>query len=307
MNRIINTYSGEQSGILFFVFGAMHGNETAGVAAIKRVFELIDLEPQRNPNFRFFGKIVGLIGNLKAYEAGKRYVDKDLNRQWTSENIARISASAGLDAEDAEIFDILNVINAEIKSYRPEKLYILDLHTTSADGGVFTIPSADAESLKIALDMHAPVVQGMLDGLQGTTLHYFTAQNFDLPTTAVSFEAGQHESPEAVDNAVSAIINCLRAIGCVAQQNVDARHNNRLYQQSKGLPNLTRLIYREAVRYEDEFVMLPNFKNFQYVPENTLLAHNKHGEIRNKEDGYLLMPLYQKQGADGFFLVKKIF
>jgi succinylglutamate desuccinylase len=308
MSRIINEYIGHKSGALFIVFGAMHGNEIAGVKAIKRVFELIDDEPSKNPDFCFYGKMIGVIGNLKAYEKGVRFLVKDMNRHWKKAHIDFIKTAneSELDAEDLEMIANLELINREVEKYKPSKLYILDLHTTSAQGGIFTIPSTDAESVKIALDIHAPVVQGFLKGLQGTTLHYFTSETFGLPTTAVTFEAGQHENKESIKNATSAIINCLRAIGCVEKQYIELKHNNWLYHQSKNLPNLTRITHRHAIEKGDNFVMLPDFKNFQFVPKNTLLATDKNGEIRNKEDAHLLMPLYQKQGEDGFFLVKEM-
>ena len=69
---------------------------------------------------------------------------------------------------------------------------------------------------------------------------------------------------------------------------------------------MTEIIHRHAIEEGDNFVMEPNFKNFQFVPKNTLLATDKNGEVRNKEDAHLLMPLYQKQGEDGFFLVKEL-
>ena len=31
---------------------------------------------------------------------------------------------------------------------------------------------------------------------------------------------------------------------------------------------------------------------------------DKHGKIKAQNDGYLLMPLYQQQGYDGFFIVR---
>ena len=35
-----------------------------------------------------------------------------------------------------------------------------------------------------------------------------------------------------------------------------------------------------------------------------ILAEDQHGAIRAKDDGLILMPLYQRKGTEGFFLVK---
>lgn len=308
MNRIINSYTEGKNGPLLIVFGAMHGNEAAGVKAIEQVFELINKEPDKNPNFCFYGKLVGMIGNLKAYQKSVRFINKDINRHFSENHVDWIFSvpEDKLDAEDKEIKEILNTIHQEIEAYQPTKLYILDLHTTSAQGGIFTIPSYDFESVQIALDIHVPVVEGMLDGIKGTTLHFFNSQNMGVETTGVTFEAGQHDDPESIKNAVAALINCLRAVGCVERRNIEEKHNNRLYLMSKDLPSRTRLIHRQAVKADENFKMQPGFKNFQLIKKDTLLATNKYGEIRCKEEARVLMPLYQPQGEDGFFLVKDV-
>jgi succinylglutamate desuccinylase len=308
MNRIINSYSEGKTGPLLIVFGAMHGNESAGVEAIKTVFELIKDEPNKNPNFCFHGKVIGIIGNLKAYQKGVRFIDKDINRHLLKHHVERIFElpEEMLDAEDQEIKEILMLIKEEIKDYSPSKICILDIHTTSAKGGIFTIPSNTLESMQIALDIHAPVVQGMLDGIKGTTLHFFNTENMGINTNAIAFEAGEHYALTSVKNATSALINCLRAIGCVEHKNIEEKHNNWLYQMSKDLPTKTKLIFRQPVAKDDNFEMMPNFKNFQLVEAGTLLAQNKYGEIRATEISRVLMPLYQPQGEDGFFLVKDL-
>ena len=52
--------------------------------------------------------------------------------------------------------------------------------------------------------------------------------------------------------------------------------------------------------------MQPGFVNFQQVERGQLLATDRGGEIRARENGYLFMPLYQAQGEDGFFLVREV-
>lgn len=61
-----------------------------------------------------------------------------------------------------------------------------------------------------------------------------------------------------------------------------------------------------AIKKGDNFVMQPGYKNFQPVKKGEILATDKNGAISAQEDGLILMPLYQKQGNDGFFLVKMV-
>lgn len=308
MNRLIGTYTGHEKGPLLFCLGAMHGNENAGVLALHRLLEMLDEEPDKNPDFLFCGKLVAIRGNVKANQLNQRFIKKDLNRQWTTETVERVTTMpyAALDAEEQEMKAILEVMQREIQQYQPSKIIVLDLHTTTAHGGIFTIPSHDPESEKIALQLHAPVVHGLLEGLKGTTLHYFKTENIGIPTVGITFEAGQHDDPESVRNAVSAIVNCLRAIGCVPPKDIEAKHDNWLYERSQGLPKNTELIYKHTIHTEDTFEMLPGFKNFQFIPKHTPLAKSNGEIVTAHTDAFMLMPLYQVQGDDGFFLIKEV-
>ena len=50
--------------------------------------------------------------------------------------------------------------------------------------------------------------------------------------------------------------------------------------------------------------MKPGFKNFQAVTKGELLARYDDQDVKAEADGMILMPLYQAQGNDGFFIVK---
>jgi succinylglutamate desuccinylase len=52
--------------------------------------------------------------------------------------------------------------------------------------------------------------------------------------------------------------------------------------------------------------MKSGFTNFYPVDKAHTIAHDRHGPILTEEGGYLFMPLYQKQGEDGFFLIRPI-
>ena len=308
MKRVIGKYEGEEKGPLLICFGAMHGNEPAGVKALETIFKMLEIEPLRNPTFKFKGRFVGMIGNLRAYKEGKRFIEKDLNRQWKNDDMKRIlnSRPDHLSPEEAEIQETLFVIKKEIQEYQPEEMVVLDLHTTSAFGGIFTIVNDDPDSLEIGSQLHAPVIKGMIRGLTGTTLHFFHDDNFPIKTTAVTFESGQHQEPQAVNRAIAAIVNCLRSIGCVDGDDVENIHDQMLLDYSKNLPKVTELLYTYAIDEEEEFELFEGFRNFDPIEKGQVLGKNKYGDIVAKESGLMLMPLYQKQGEDGFFLVKEV-
>src|SRR5690606_23908255 len=64
--------------------------------------------------------------------------------------------------------------------------------------------------------------------------------------------------------------------------------------------------YRQHIETHETFEMLPGFGNFQPVKANQMLARLDGKPILSAQKGLIFMPLYQKQGADGFFIIEKI-
>ena len=306
--RIIGKYKGSEDGPLLIVIGGMHGNEPAGIMAIDLMSKMLEVEPITNPSFNFRGMFLGLIGNVRAYEKDQRYIEKDMNRQWFPHKVEEIMNTPieELKYEDLEMREFMEIITSTIQENNFQKVVLLDLHTTSSYGGIFSIPTDDPESLRIALELHAPVVKGMLDGIKGTTMHYFNTENLGVETIAVSFESGQHNEDLSVNRAIAAITNCMRSIGCVEAQHVENRHDTILIEYSRDLPKLSELVSRHNIEKGDHFNMLDGYKNFQKVSQGEVIAHDKKGNIEAPEDALVLMPLYQPQGEDGFFLIKEV-
>ena len=304
MNRVIGEYIGTEGGPLLIIFGAMHGNEPAGVRAIDLTLKMLEVEPIKNPSFEYKGVMLGLIGNVAAYKRKDRFINRDLNRCWTKQNIEGLTKKVKLNEEEVELRELNEIVRKSIIKHQPSEVVFLDLHTTSSDGGIFSIVGDDERSLEIAREIYAPVVLGMLEGLRGTTLHYFTAANLNYKASAITFESGQHEDPLSVNRAVAAIINCMRTIASVKDTDVENQHDSILQQYSQNLPEVARLLYKHNIEIGDDFRMSPGYHNFQKVENGEVLAKDINGDIKSKSDGMILMPLYQKKGEDGFFIIK---
>jgi len=72
------------------------------------------------------------------------------------------------------------------------------------------------------------------------------------------------------------------------------------------LPRVVEITYRHAITPEDRFRMHPGFASFSTVHAGQTLATDLRGPVAAPEDALLLMPLYQPQGSEGFFLVRPI-
>lgn len=308
LERVIGRHEGEEGGPLLVVLGGVHGNEPAGVRALNLMFKMLEVEPITNPDFTYKGTILGLIGNRQSYILQQRFITRDLNRIWKDDNVERIlkTDKSLLQTEALELREILDLIHAELEGRRYSRLVVLDLHTTSSYGGIFTLPTNEPESLRIALELHAPVISGMIDGIEGTTLHYFRSDNFNLPTVAVVFESGQHNEDLSVNRAIAAITNCMRTIEAIQPVSVENVHDKLLIEYSENLPMLSQLHSMHPIADGDKFRMLPNYKNFQSVSAGEALAEDQNGLIKSPVDAMIIMPLYQEKGEDGFFLIQKI-
>ncbi len=303
MERILGRYRGTKDGPLLVLIGAMHGNEPAGVRAIELLLKMLEVEPITNPDFALSGNIIGLIGNKTAYELDQRFVDRDMNRCWSKETIEDKTPTL---SESKEIQEVYRIIKEEIELTGSQEVIVMDLHTTSSHQGIFSIPSESEESLRIAKQLHAPVILGIAEGLKGTSLHFFNKENMGVDCTPIVFESGQHEENLSINRAIAAIINCMRTVNMVKEEHVENVHDKILIEFSTPLPKIALLIYGHGISREDNFAMKPGYVNFSPIEKGDWLANDKAGKILAPYSGRLLMPLYQTLGEDGFFIIKEV-
>jgi succinylglutamate desuccinylase len=95
--RVLGRRSGAERGPLLVVMTGIHGNEPAGLIAAERVLQSLEARglPRR-------GDVVFLAGNLEALERRVRFVDRDLNREWTRERLAAVLGHAARPDEPTE-------------------------------------------------------------------------------------------------------------------------------------------------------------------------------------------------------------
>ncbi len=308
MDRIIGHYKGNSPGPLTVVFGAMHGNEPAGVLALKELFNRLDHATASDPHFKLAGDIVGLVGNVQAFEAQKRFITKDLNRSWVANDIRKVmdSPENELKDEDKELRQIVQLLNTVVDTKNFGKMFILDLHTTSSEGAVFSIASEDSTSESLALQLGAPVILGLVNTIEGTSLHFFNNKYLKIPTIALGFECGHHEDPHSPLRALSAILNFLTAINVINNNNiVDSDYELNL-NNTHSLPRKVKIVHREQVNDISKWKMKEGYTNFQHISKNEVLGFYEGVEVKSPYSGRILMPLYQAQGQDGFFIVEEI-
>jgi hypothetical protein len=288
----------EGPGPTLIVVSGLHGNEPAGVLASARVLEALG---PRAGDLR--GRIHFLVGNREALARGDRYLDRDLNRAWTREQVRALTGAAGETAEDREQLELLSELDRVLDASRGP-VYALDLHTTSGPDGVFTTVGDTLENRTLARTLPVPLVLGLEELVDGTLHEYLEGRGL----VTLAFESGQHLESEAVDRAEAAIWILLAATGLLPEALIPELGPSRASLEAVGrsLPRVVELRYRHPISKEDGFRMRPGFRSFQRIRRGDELADDRSGPVRAPESGRLLMPLYQTLGDDGFFSVREI-
>ena len=124
---------------------------------------------------------------------------------------------------------------------------------------------------------------------------------------ALGFEGGQHYDEKSIKNCEAFIWKALVHSKCVSKKNIPEfkKYQNHL-QDLCCKYEFFQIIYRYAIKEGEHFLMNPGFKNFEPVEKDQLLAKSDDYPVVAGKNSRVFMPLYQKQGEDGYFLLSKI-
>jgi succinylglutamate desuccinylase len=298
--RIALDYRSEREGPCLVVLAGLHGDEGAGVEALERVRRTLETAAPRAR-----GRLVGVLGNLRALERGVRYLERDLNRGWWDENVAALLAqdASSDDPEDVEQRELLALLEAiETEAERP--LVFLDLHSTSADGPPFSCMPDSLANLRIALELPVPAVLGLEETIQGPLLGYLSDRGY----AGLFVEGGSHDAPHTAGVLESCVWVLAAALGVFASADVPEYgvHWDRLAAFGQGLPRVLEIRHVHPTRDGDGFAMRPGFRHYDRVLRGQIVARDHGGEIRAPRGGRVIMPAYKPGTDQGFFIAADI-
>jgi len=292
--RVIGNYHSNNNKTMIFI-AAIHGNENSGLIALKRFFEEI-----KKSNIKIEGTIIGLIGNLNALKKNTRYIDNDMNRMWT-EKIMH-SKSNNHISEKKELLILNSLIEKIISRKSTKKISIIDLHNTSSPSGVFTIVN-NAKERKLAKHLNIPIIEDLFAKIKGSLANYYNQKNI----TSIVFEGGAIGDPAAVNNHESGIWTLLEKNGFISEKTIPKRILKNLSNMksfSQQVNGSYSVKYIHKIKKDHHFLMHPNIRNFEKVEKKQIIAEDKNGPIMSPMTGHVLMPLYQEQGQEGFYIIQ---
>ena len=299
LGREIGRWDTGNPGPTLLVTAGVHGNEPAGLEAIGRVLAAL-----RSREAPLRGRVLALRGNLGALAVGSRYLSRDLNRGWSASAIAAIRARPAADRspEDREQLELIESFLAAERTATGPVLFV-DLHTSSAAGSPFLCLADTIDNRRLGELTGVPVILGIEENLAGASLEWFA----DRGIAGFAVEGGQHTSAAAIDNLEAVVWQLLVRLGMLPGALVDIElHRARIREAVGTAPSIVEITHRHAICAEDAFCMQPDFANFDAVAAGQLLATDRNGDLRAPAARYVMLPLYQELGDDGFFLARRV-
>jgi len=296
IERIIGKITGETKGPTIVFFGGIHGNETAGVFALNEVLHKI------NPN-QVNGVIYGISGNLKALNSNQRYIEEDLNRLWLNGNTKNTNKTKQLSNEKKEQEE-LNKILKTILEKESGPYYFIDLHTTSGKTLPFITINDALINRKFSKLFPVPIILGIEEFLDGPLLSYIN----QLGYVSLGFESGQHNDKSAVTNCEAFIYLSLVFSRVIDENKVLSyyQYYNQLKINAINNNQIFEVVYLHKIKEGDVFKIKKEVKSFQTICKGQVLAINNKINVISPFNAKLFMPLNQKKGKEGFFIIKKI-
>lgn len=269
--------SGE-NGINLLILAAIHGNETAGTNALKRLINEIDAGSVVLKK----GKLVVVpTCNPEAYKHDVRQIDENLNRVMTVHDLPQ-TYEQKLANEICPLISMCDIM--------------LDLHSTHCEGDVpfafCDYPDANNKRLIDGLDVDY-VLEGWPDiyDVQGEIEDFSTERCAHVyGKTGTTVECGYHKSAEAVELAYSAIMSTLSQFGLV----------DSMLQKKR---DKTHILMKNFVVKKRQGKLCKNYKHLDIVVKGEEIARYDDGEILTvPENGYILLPnLKAEVGAEWYY------
>jgi predicted deacylase len=302
----IHQIAGLNPGPKLAIFGAVHGNETCGTVAIRRVMQ--ELEQRTLSVERGTLTLVPVVNPL-AYQLKRRHGDRNLNRNM------RVTTNPQ-DFEDR----LSNLICPLLETHD----VLLDLHSFHTPGIPFALfgpqnnrdqlepfsKADEEEALALRLGV-SRFVEGWLEtyaqGVRNRQARGAVAHiDYGVGTTetirryggiGITLECGQHDDGDAPQVAYRAIRSALAHLGMAAAEPRPLPHSQ---------PEVIRL-YKVIDRLHPDDRLCREWRSFEKIKQGDVIALRHGGaEVTADQDGWIVFPNPTAMvDQEWFYLAKK--
>ena len=205
------------------VIGGTHGNEYTGVFCIKALERKLKNGGDQHYPFR----ISTLIGNPVAFEQNKRFVDEDLNRQFSAATMAAATAAytdpAFLSVEQKRAKELDQLLGPKFgnEDQPPATDFIIDLHTTTSNmhtalivgqgdplttqAAAYVMHKCQEKNFKVCIMMHTHKTGEVRPNLSSIAPHAFTIEVGPVPQGVL-----RHDKVEEMQETLNSALEFLQ-------------------------------------------------------------------------------------------------
>lgn len=264
-NFTINiTLSGHSSGPKSVILAGVHGNETCGIEAIKKL--LTDLRIDS-------GEVIFAFGNPQAIEQGTRFTEENLNRMFLPRQLLTVAQTLSYEFRRAE----------ELKEIFKGSEVLLDIHASNNPSSQpFIICEENAKDIYKYLPIKT-VVHGFDIVEPGGTDYYMNS----IGKIGICIECGYIKDDESVKIAINSILSFLRARGHILNgDNVEIKKEliemYYLYKTKTNRFTLSKPFADFENVMKDQMIGIDGMEKI-FAPEDSIILFAKDLSIKNSE------------------------
>lgn len=243
---------GKFSGKTLAIFGGVHGDEEVGVKIIDELKNGLSLEE---------GTVYLVYANTEAIKKKKRFVERDLNRCFFSEN----KNSSLEDRRARKLIKIMDKCDA-----------VLDLHSFS-DQGSDAFAICEKNAFEIANKFKVAVVS---DGWSEAEPNGTDGYMFDKGKIGICLECGpKNEINKSLKVARHAVEIFLDHFGCKKTKQKPSKKKKRYITA-----------FRAVKKEGDNFRFSKKFRNFETLPDGIVFAYDGKKEYKADKGNCIILP-----------------
>lgn len=278
-------FQGPNPGPTTVILGGVHGHEIMALQAVREVAD--ELHSELGYEGIHAGRVLFLEAHQEAVRLGVRFVDQNLNRQFTKEALA-----GELDPKVRE----QKIARSLVRHFNRAD-YLLDLHTSDEATPPFLIcqyTGIMAGLIKAILPDEARYVLSGLDGRHpGSTDGYM----YHKGKIGVCLECGSNKDSNSTKVGKTAIYRALHHLGHIRDPKVETNTTRKPILLEASFIHKTEHYFDPRVSRDE----------FTWVTEGTFMGWDGDQEVIAPSDGYVIwVDLCNSAGEEAFVLAREI-
>ncbi|MEI8328188.1 MAG: succinylglutamate desuccinylase/aspartoacylase family protein [Candidatus Taylorbacteria bacterium] len=260
---------GIENGPTSIILAGVHGNETCGVEALRKILSSLQIEK---------GRVLFGYGNPHAIETNQRFTETNLNRMFKSEEMLSNKEKTSYEYGRAQF----------LKKYLNQADALLDIHASTTPGSKpFIICEANADEISKYLPVDI-IVSGFDKVEPGGTDYYMNS----IGKIGICIECGYLDDPQSVQVAEDAAIAFLKARGHISN---DLTPKKQSYI----------CMYDIYLTKTEKFTLSKPFDDFETIERDQIIGTDGDEEVRSLDDSVILFAQNSERIGDEAYLLGK--